>query len=171
MILRLALFAALVLVAVGYLQRMDSRGGDTVAVSQADAPAAPALPPPAPRGPVVLVADQSGHYRAEGDINGRPVRFIVDTGATVVALNSATAKRLNIAPNQSDYRAKVQTANGTIDAAAVRLDEVRIGNAVVRGVDAVVLPDSALNDNLLGMSFLNRLRGFESKGGRLVLNP
>lgn len=173
MILRLVLFAALVLVAVGYLQKLDSTGAATSAVATTSGSVADTEAPVPTRrsGPVVLVADSSGHYRADGSINGRPVRFIVDTGATVIALNAETAARLNLRPKPGAYVAKLQTANGTVGAAPVILAEVRVGDALLRQVEAVILPDSALHENLLGMSFLGQLSGFESRDGQLILKP
>ena len=70
-------------------------------------------------------------------------------------------------PNQ--YTAVVSTANGTIKAARARLDRVEVGGLVVRDVDAMVLPDEALSENLLGLSFLSKLRRFEYANGTMVL--
>jgi aspartyl protease family protein len=105
-------------------------------------------------GSVTLKADARGHFVADGQVNGGTVRFLVDTGATTIALPAADAKRLGI-----DYlkgeRGMVQTANGTAHAYRVKLDTVRIGDITINGVDGVVL-EGGLQTALLGMSFLNR---------------
>jgi aspartyl protease family protein len=105
---------------------------------------------------VTLNADTRGHFVAAGSINGGSVRFLVDTGATFVALPAAEAKRLGI-----DYlhgeRGRMQTANGVATAYRVKLDTVRIGEVEINNVDAVVSENDALGVALLGMSFLNRM--------------
>jgi len=95
--------------------------------------------------------------------------FMVDTGASVIALSARDAAMLGIHPAESDYRAMVRTANGTVRAAPVTLDRVEIDDIVEYNVGAMVLPDGALSDNLLGLTFLSKLRKFEYSDGRLVL--
>jgi len=105
---------------------------------------------------VTLNADARGHFIALGTINGGSVRFLVDTGATFVALPAAEARRLGI-----DYlhgeRGSMQTANGVATAYRVRLDSVKIGDIAVNNVDAVVSENDGIGVTLLGMSFLNRM--------------
>lgn len=97
-----------------------------------------------------------GDMVAEGAINGLPVRFVVDTGATMVTLSASQAARLGI-----DYRkgrkVVMETANGETFAYQLRLDSVRVGGLSVSDVDAVVAEGNALQVTLLGMSFLNRV--------------
>ena len=93
----------------------------------------------------------------------------VDTGASLVALNEKSAARFGFRPSRSDYNATVTTANGTIKAARTRIDMIDLGGVVVRDVDAMVLPDEALSENLLGLSFLSKLKRFEYANGKLVL--
>jgi aspartyl protease family protein len=104
---------------------------------------------------VVLAADPRGHFFVEGTVNGGRVRFILDTGATVVALPGAEADRLGI-----DYRkgrpGRIDTANGAALAWAVQLDTVKVGDIALRNVEAVVI-ESGLEIALLGMTFLNRV--------------
>ena len=95
--------------------------------------------------------------------------FIAGLGASVVALNETSAARFGLRPSRGDYNATVATANGTIKAARTRLALVDIGGLVVRDVDAMVLPDEALSENLLGLSFLSRLKRFEYANGQMVL--
>jgi aspartyl protease family protein len=103
---------------------------------------------------VTLKADSSGHFMAKGQVNGGAVRFMVDTGATVIALPAADAKRLGINYLKGE-RGFVHTANGTAPAYRVKLDTVRLGDITLNNVDATVL-EGGLAMPLLGMSFLNR---------------
>jgi aspartyl protease family protein len=113
--------------------------------------------------------DGRGHFETEGRIDGQRIAFMVDTGASVVALNESSAARFGLRPSRNDYKATVATANGTIKAAPTRLPMVDIGGLIVRDVDAMVLPDEALSENLLGLSFLSKLKRFEYADGRMVM--
>src|SRR2546423_7568222 len=113
--------------------------------------------------------DGRGHFQTEGRIEGQRIGFMVDTGASVVALNETSAARFGLRPSRSDYNATVSTANGTIKAARTRIAMLDIGGLIVRDVDAMVLPDEALSENLLGLSFLSRLKRFEDANGTMVL--
>lgn len=118
---------------------------------------------------VTVRRDRRGHYQVEATVNGRRIGLMVDTGASVVALSRQEAERLGIFPATRDYRAPVQTANGVVRAAPVQLSSLEIGGITVRDVSALVVPDDALAENLLGLSFLSRLRRYEFAEGRLVL--
>jgi aspartyl protease family protein len=118
---------------------------------------------------VVIAPASNGHFQVEGRIDGRRMDFMVDTGASVIALTERDAAMLGIHPAESEYVAMVRTANGTVRAAPVQLDMVEIDDIVVRDVAAMVMPDGALSDNLLGLSFLSRLHRYEYSGGKLVL--
>jgi aspartyl protease family protein len=118
---------------------------------------------------ISLPRDARGHFQTEGRIDGQRIGFMVDTGASVVALNETTAARFGLRPSRGDYNATVRTANGTIKAARTRLSMVDIGGLVVRDVEAMVLPDEALSENLLGLSFLSKLKRFEYANGRMIL--
>ena len=113
--------------------------------------------------------DARGHFTTEGRINGQRIGFMVDTGASVIALNERSAAQFGFRPSPGDYTAKVTTANGTIKAARTRIAMVDVGGLVVRDVDAMVLPDEALSENLLGLSFLSKLKRFEYANGMMVL--
>ena len=113
--------------------------------------------------------DGRGHFETEGRIDGQRLDFMVDTGASVIALNESSAARFGLRPLRGDYKMTVATANGTVKAAPARLPMVDIGGIVVHDVDAMVLPDEALSENLLGLSFLSKLKRFEYANGRLVL--
>jgi aspartyl protease family protein len=118
---------------------------------------------------VSIPRDGRGHFQTEGRIDGQRIGFMVDTGASVIALNETSAARFGLRPSRGEYNATVSTANGTIKAARTRLAMVDIGGLVVRDVDAMVLPDEALSENLLGLSFLSKLKRFEYANGRMVL--
>ena len=113
--------------------------------------------------------DARGHFLTDGRINGQRIDFMVDTGASVIALNERSAARFGLRPRAADYKITVSTANGTIKAARTRLAMVDIGGLIVRDVDAMVLPDEALSENLLGLSFLSKLKRFEYANGKMVL--
>jgi aspartyl protease family protein len=116
-----------------------------------------------------IARDARGHFETEGRIYGQRIGFMVDTGASVIALNETSAARFGLRPSRGDYKAAVATANGTVKAAPTRLAMVDIGGIVVHDVDAIVLPDEALSENLLGLSFLSKLKRFEYANGQMVL--
>ena len=122
-------------------------------------------------GRVELKPDSGGQYHAEVEIEGRRIPMLVDTGATLVTLTFADARRLGLAPAPSDFTANVNTANGPAKAARLLLREVRVDNLLVPGVPALVMPEPVVGTSLLGMSFLQRLGGFEVASGNLVLRP
>jgi aspartyl protease family protein len=125
-----------------------------------------AAAPAADRQSVTLAADARGHFITEGAINGNPVRFLVDTGATVVALSAAEAVRLGI-DYRKGQRGMSSTAGGMVPTYRVRLDSVRLGGIEISGVDGVVL-EHGLDIALLGMSFLNRVE-MKRDGPTMVL--
>lgn len=104
---------------------------------------------------VTLTADAQGHYQTLGQVNGGTVMFLVDTGATSIALPSADARRLGI-NYLNGQRGFTQTANGRAAAYRVTLDTVKVGDITLHAVEAVVLEGDGLKIALLGMSFLNR---------------
>lgn len=118
---------------------------------------------------VVVARDTFGRFRADGRIDGRALQFTVDTGASIVALTAADAAQLGIHPAPSDYTMLIRTANGVVRAAPTMLDMIEVGDIMIHDVAAVVMPDGALSDNLLGLSFLSRLRHFEYSDGKMVL--
>jgi aspartyl protease family protein len=116
-----------------------------------------------------LSADPNGHFLADFKLNGRSVNAMVDTGATLVAINRSTARRIGIDLKAADFRYQVSTANGNARAAGVVIDKLQIGRIAVGNVQAVVLEDEALNDTLIGMSFLKQLSKFQVEDGSLLL--
>ena len=118
---------------------------------------------------VLIPADNRGHFAADFKLNGRPITAMVDTGATLVALNESTARRIGVKLQPSDFRHRVATANGEVRAASVTIDTLQIGRIALDNVQAVVLEDKALSDTLIGMSFLKRLGKFSVEDGALLL--
>ncbi len=114
----------------------------------------------------VLAADERGHFFAEGAINNRPIRFVVDTGATVVALPASEATRLGL-----EYRkgqpGTTRTAGGVVPVYRLTLDTVRVGGIELHAVDALVI-EQGLDVALLGMSFLSRVE-MKNQGQTMIL--
>jgi len=109
----------------------------------------------ATRESVTLAADARGHFFADAAVNGIPMRFVIDTGATAVALSAADASRLGI-DWHNGARRTMQTANGATTGYLVKLDKVRVGGIELYDVDGVVL-EQGMGVGLLGMTFLNRV--------------
>lgn len=155
-------------VVIGFFAPELQRLADLPAAKEAPAPAA--KPKAAAFGRAEIVADARGHFVLTGRVNGRPLSMLADTGATLVALRASDARAAGLIVLPGDYTARVSTAGGVAEAARVRLGEVEIGNIRVTDVDAFVLSDDQLGTNLLGMSFLGRLKAFSIENGRLILN-
>lgn len=114
----------------------------------------------------VLKADGRGHFLADGQVNNAAVRFLVDTGATLIALPATDAKRMGVSYLNAP-RGVINTANGNALAYKVKLDTVRVGDITINNVDAVVI-EGGLTIALLGMSFLSRTQ-MSHEGETMVL--
>lgn len=110
-----------------------------------------------------------GHFSIRTQVNGATVAMLVDTGASTIVLRPADARLAGLDLDRLSYSVPVQTANGTAYAAAVRLRDVSIGPIRLDGVDALVARPGVLNESLLGMNFLRRLRSYEFSGEFLTL--
>ena len=127
--------------------------------------------PATPSGAAASVSKSpDGHFWAQADVNGRGVRFLVDTGATAVALTAADAQRLGFAPQDLDYSYTVTTANGQARAARVKLNSVSVAGARIADVEAFVI-ERGLDTSLLGMTYLGRLSRCEATRHSLILRP
>lgn len=142
------------------------------AAAQANAPraivalGAPALGPDT----FAIDADRGGQFQTAMLIGGRQFPCMVDTGATYVALTYETAISLGLHVAEADFKYAFQTANGTVRVASTVLRSIRVGNVEARDVPATInAPGTLTGSNLLGMSFLRKLSGFEIQSGRLVL--
>jgi aspartyl protease family protein len=111
--------------------------------------------------------DANGHVIVEAEIDGAPLRLLVDTGASFVSLTPADARAAGIEPERLAFTGRAKTANGLARLAPVTLREIRIGQLVVQNVPGAVLEN--LDQSLLGMSFLSRLRGYDMTGGRFTI--
>ena len=120
--------------------------------------------------PASIRKAKDGHYWAEAEVNDTHVRFLVDTGASAVALTAADATRLGIKPASLAYDYKVMTASGEARAAKVKLASVAVAGARLTDVDALVI-DKGLDTSLLGMSYLGRLSRWEATPNALILRP
>jgi aspartyl protease family protein len=114
-----------------------------------------------PRGP-------DGHYHLTVEVNGVPVAFVVDTGATDLVLSQADARAVGIDPDSLSYLGTAQTANGSVAIAQVRLDVVRLGGIEDRNLRAVV-NGGELDGSLLGMGYLGLFAHIEIVDDRLIL--
>lgn len=114
--------------------------------------------------------DKSGHFPIEAQVNGRLIRFVLDTGATRVSLTPADARALGFDPADLEFVLPVETANGSTFAAPIELDLIEIGSIRVERLSALVMAADG-DQSLLGMNFLNRLSGFSVEGDRLILKP
>ncbi len=123
---------------------------------------------PAARSVVQIWRGAGGMYTTGGSINGMPVKFLVDTGASIIAMNSQDARRLGIDYQRSGTAGTVSTASGVERAYQVSLDSVKVGDILLRNVEAAVLEGPYPPVVLLGMSFLGRVE-MENQGSMLVL--
>jgi aspartyl protease family protein len=117
---------------------------------------------------VSIEAERDGHFYVDAEINMRPVRLMVDTGATVVALRQSDALAAGIRLVPRDFTNPVQTANGTTMAAETEIDSIMVEDIEVQRIRALVIPDDQLSISLLGASFLNGLERYEVADGTLI---
>lgn len=116
--------------------------------------------------PVTLQRNRAGHYEAPGRINGQPVTFLLDTGATYVAVPAELANELGLEPGRSAW---FNTANGRVEGTLTELAEVSLGGLKVQNVQGSISPGMESDTVLLGMSFLNLL-AIEMQAGEMVLS-
>lgn len=167
-----AIGAAQGVVTLDHARQLDSRAAALITT-----PSPRAAPPPeavaaapATSHTASITKSADGHYWAEAKVNGARVRFLVDTGATAVALSPRDAARLGYPPSSLVYGHKVMTANGEARAAKVQLHSVSVAGARVDDVDAFVI-EKGLDTSLLGMTYLGRLERFEATKTALILRP
>ncbi len=168
---QILVIAAVVLVVGGYAARFADHAVEVKASTPAAAVRlADLLRQPTTSGrSLILDSDRQVHFKVEARIDGRRIDFMVDTGASLVIMRESDAAEIGVRPRPSDYTATVSTANGKIKAAPAKLDRIEVGGITVYDVPALVLPDEALGQNLLGVSFLSRLKRYEYANGRMVL--
>ena len=117
-----------------------------------------------------IAMSNDGHFWLQATVNGRPYRFLVDTGATLTALSETTASEAQVPVQPLRRSVMMKTANGTIRAELARIDELRFGNVVARDLDAIIAPGLG-ETNVIGMNLLSRLASWRVEGRTLVLVP
>jgi len=161
---------------VKYFERSEGEG--IFSSQQATTPVAASAQPVSPVSPyqagysgyeVRIPEGQHHQYFVTAAVNRRPFSFLVDTGASYVALRRSDARRAQIHVDRADFTYEVRTANGITNAALVDIDDIEIDLIRIKNVKAFILPDEQLGTNLLGMSFLSKLESVEARQGELVL--
>jgi aspartyl protease family protein len=146
----------------------DARVPDrTVTPPSPNSPPALTILRPSSNRTLVYRADRRGHFGLTATVNGAPTRFVVDTGASLVALTLDDARAAGFGRSELNFNQLTQTANGRVHFAAVMLREVRIEQLSIENVPAAVIEN--LDQSLLGMSFLKRLKSFEMREGALTI--
>jgi aspartyl protease family protein len=113
---------------------------------------------------------RDGHYWLRATVNGAPVNFLVDTGATLTAVSSETAERIGLEPRGAGIPVRMQTANGSVAAQLTTIDELKFGNVAARGIDASIAPGLGPT-NVIGMNVLSRLASVQFANGTMILVP
>ena len=126
------------------------------------------LPEPLYANAAILKKEPDGHFWVRADVDGYSIKFMIDTGASTVALTYQDAKRLRLDPDNLEYKWTIRTAGGEVQGASVLLPFIRIGQVKVENVEAMVLRDG-LDQSLLGMSFLGELYSYEFKRNSLII--
>jgi len=168
---QILILAAAVLAAGGYLARYADQAVTVPSSSQAAAVQVSEQPRQSSAGQhkMELSSGRDGHFHVDARVDGRHIDFMVDTGASLVIMRETDAAYAGLHPMPRDYTAIVSTANGRIKAAPAKLERIEVGDITVFDVPALVLPDEALSQNLLGVAFLSRLRRYEFADGRMLL--
>jgi aspartyl protease family protein len=117
---------------------------------------------------LLIRANGAGHFLIDADVERAKIRFLVDTGATMVVLSPEDARRAGLSEDRLNFSREVSTANGNVRVAPVTLRKFKVGQIVLRDVEAVV-NSAPMRVSLLGMSFLRRLDGWQVKGDKLYL--
>jgi aspartyl protease family protein len=116
-----------------------------------------------------LRKEGDGHFWATAYVNGTPVKFLVDTGASLVALTERDARRIGLNTDKMEQTATVRTAGGEVKAAIAMITKIEVDGVTVKNVQAVVIDNKGLEHSLLGMSFLNRLDGWDVTANAIVI--
>jgi aspartyl protease family protein len=166
----IAAWICIFLIAIAlYAYRSEFQAYTDPVVNRIRAELTPGMPVVTQPGEATIARSLSGAFVIAGHINGQPSRMMFDTGATSVVLTAETAQALGLRIPDGGYRVAVATANGRTTAAPVVLEQIRIGQISQRNVPALVARQGALSENLLGMTFLERLHSYEVRDGRLIL--
>jgi aspartyl protease family protein len=156
---------ALALIVGAYAYRFEASGF----IGQMTAELMPSEPTIGEGGEAIVRSRLGGQFAVSAHVNGTRTTLMFDTGASMVVLTANDARRAGIDTKDLVYDVPVTTANGQALAAETRLDEISVGEIVMRRVPALVAKPGALEESLLGMSFLSRLKSYSVERGRLVL--
>jgi aspartyl protease family protein len=155
----------------GFRDELAVVGGRVLGALAPGAPLVGRLTGEANQNAVVVMRAGNGHFGVRAEVDGRPMTLLVDTGASYVTLTERDAAAIGVNIDALSFSVPIRTANGTIRAASIEVDRLAIGPIERRDVPALVAPGRALDQSLLGLSFLNTLNGYTIQGDRLVLNP
>lgn len=122
------------------------------------------------RGDLIFRRGRDGHFQVDARVNGQPVRFMVDTGASDIVLSPQDAKRVGINPDRLTFNQRYQTANGTVWGASTTIGSIMVGPIRFHNIGASV-NGAPMDQSLLGLAFLDRLSGYEVSGDTLILKP
>lgn len=120
--------------------------------------------------PMTLRKSEDGHFWVTAEVNGRPMRFMVDSGATFTAISIEAARAARIAPSGLGLRTVIETANGIVEADRATIADLRVGSLAMRDHD-VLISDGLGDTNLLGMNFLSELESWRVEGSSMILVP
>jgi aspartyl protease family protein len=118
---------------------------------------------------IINKRSDENHFSIASYVNNQNTSFLLDTGASAVVLTYDTAQRLGLLANEDSYTQTVSTANGLTKVAPIRINQLRIASIVLEDVKASVARQGELDENLLGMSFLSRLKGYAVEADQLTL--
>ncbi len=111
-----------------------------------------------------------GHYWADAEVNGTPVRFLIDSGATTTAINLKTAQAANVDINEGGFPTYLNTANGTVEAKRGTIQSLRVGPMMALELP-VVVAEAFGDSNVLGMNFLSEMKSWRVEQGEMILEP
>jgi aspartyl protease family protein len=117
-----------------------------------------------------LKREEDGHYWVRASVNGKPVRFMIDSGATTTTLSLASAQAAGVKPS-GGFPVLVETANGTVEVQRAEIGTLTVGSIVQRDAKVLIGSEGLGDTNLLGMSFLSSLKSWRVEGGTLILEP
>tara|TARA_Y100000590_G_scaffold464389_1_gene633714 strand:- start:1092 stop:1820 length:729 start_codon:yes stop_codon:yes gene_type:complete len=117
---------------------------------------------------IILSTDERGHFNVIGKVNGKRIKFLIDTGATGIVLSSRHARRIGINVDALNYDIPMQTANGITKSASYKIQSLTIGHITLNNL-SVYINQSNMEASLLGMTFLNKLKSFRVEGRNMIL--
>ena len=119
----------------------------------------------------VIAMRADGHFWVEARLNGEPVDFLIDTGATYTGVSNRVARRVGLRPNENDEGVLMDTANGTIVAQMASANSLRFGGIEANTLPVAIGPDGEVDTNVIGMNLLSQLASWRVEGSRLILVP